>query len=91
MADIILVKSQEITIGTTANTVSNASLVRVMNVAASPRKITVRDSANNILGSFTLAAANNDSSVEFIRKDFTDTIEANTGTTDILATSVGYY
>jgi hypothetical protein len=91
MADIILVKSQEIAIGTTANSVSNAALVRVMNVASALRKVTVRDSANNILGSITLGATGDDSSVEFIKKDFTDTIEANTGTSDILATSIGFY
>lgn len=88
---IVLVKSEEISITTVANSVSNASLVRVMNTSNTDiRLIKVRDSGNNVLGSFSLGWAGSEGSVHFVRKDFTDTIEADANGA-VVATSVGYY
>lgn len=90
MADVLKVKSQEISITTTPNTVFEARLVRVLNTGASSTLVVVRDSSNTILGSFTLSAYDKDGNNQIIMKEPTDTIQSNTGNA-IVATSIAFY
>lgn len=88
MADPIKVISQEIAL-TTANTVSGASLVRLVNVnPTTDALITIRNSSNTIIGSFTLGSSAADFSNEYVVKQPTDTVEASGGT--VKAVSVAY-
>lgn len=83
------VLTQEITL-TTANTVGNASLVRVVNTDSTNNAlITVKDGATT-LGSFTLGNATTDFSIEYVIKEPAQTVEV-TGDAVVKATSVGYY
>jgi len=91
MADVLKVLSQEITIGTTPNTVSSASLVRILNSNTTANYlITHRDAANNILGTFTLPFAGAEEAVVYLMKEPTDTVQSNNATF-VFGTSVGYY
>lgn len=84
MVDIVLkLTKPEVTV-TTANTVSDCVLLRIYTPSTgSEALITVRDSANNIIGSMTQPAG----FVEIMEKRATDTIEANTA---IKCTPVAY-
>lgn len=89
MADPIKVIGAEIAL-TTANTVSNASLVRIINTDASNNAtITIKNANSDVTGSFTLGAVGSDASCEFIVKQPTDTIEVS-NTTLVKAVSVAY-
>jgi hypothetical protein len=90
MADTLKLKSQEIALSITPNTVFDAKLVRVLNTGASSTLVIVRDSYNNITGSLTLTAIDKEGSHVLIKKDTTDTLESNTGNT-VVATSVGFF
>lgn len=79
MADPIKVIGQEISL-TTANTVSAASLVRVVNThATEDAVVTIRNASNTIIGSFTLGSAPADYSNEAVVKQPTDTLAATGG------------
>lgn len=90
MADNIKLLAQEITLSDTANTVSGAKVVRVINVANSNVLLTQRDASNTVLGSITLGFAGSDNSFLVLVKNTTDTLEANTADA-LLATAIGYY
>ena len=93
MADLLKVISTEITL-TTANNVDLASLVRVVNLdSANVAVITIRDSANNITGEFTLGHQATDYGKEYVVKQPTDTVEVKAGYVGdgIKAVSVAYY
>lgn len=88
MADPIKVIAQEITL-TTKSTVSDASLVRVVNTNdTTDALITLRNSGNTIIGTFTLGNSTADFSNEYVVKQPTDTLEASGGT--VKAVSVAY-
>lgn len=80
MADPIKIIGAEIAL-TTANTVANASLVRVVNThATEDAVITIKNSNGDTLGSFTLGSAPADYSNEAVVKQPTDTLAAAGGT-----------
>ena len=81
MVDIVLkLVGPEVTV-TTANTIGNSILFRVYS--PSDALITVRDSANTVIGSMTQPGG----FVEIMEKRATDTVEANTA---IKCTPVAY-
>ena len=83
MVDIVLkLVGEEVSV-TTPNTVSNAVLFRVYTPTGGDSLITVRDSANNVIGTMTQPGG----FVEIMEKRATDTIEANTA---IKCTPVAY-
>jgi hypothetical protein len=91
MPEVVKVISQEQTVNTTPNTVSLATLVRVFNANTTDNYlITVRDAANNILGSLTIGFNGSEESVVYLRKSPTDTVEAN-NSTYVKGVSVGYF
>lgn len=91
MADILKVKDSEIAITTTANVVSDASLVRLINTSGSTSYTITQKYANgDTIGTFTIGASGSDESVVYLMKDPTDTVEVNTGT-DVKGVSVAFY
>jgi hypothetical protein len=96
MADVLKILSTEIPIvNTAANTVSLASLVRLVNVdGANSAVIQIASNTGTVKGTFTLGHHSTNFSCEFIVKLPTDTVQilgafvapANT----IRATSVAY-
>jgi hypothetical protein len=90
MADALKLKSAEITLSTTSNTVASATLVRVVNTGNTFHVVTLTDNADATLGSFTLGAYDSGYSIEYVRKSATDKIAVDSGT-DVKATSVGYF
>ena len=95
MADPIKVLSTEISLSnSTANTVSNAKLVRIINLADSPNDvlITLKDSGGTTKGTFTLGHdATGCSTIELI-KDSTDTLITNIANSTVVtkAVSIAY-
>lgn len=90
MADPVKFLAQEITLGTAANTVDNATLVRVLNLNATATKITQKLANGATVATFTLTSVDGDASTEFIIKQPTDTLQSNLAT-NVVAVSVGYY
>lgn len=92
MADIKL-KSSELSVNTTPNTISTGSLVRLINTdSAAKFLITHRDSSNNIIGTITINAAGTGGDEIFIIKDPSDTLESNTASAEkVLGVSIGYF
>jgi hypothetical protein len=91
MADVLKILSQEVTVNTTPKTISNASLVRLLNSNTTANYlITHRDASNNIIGTFTLPFAGSDESVVYLMKEPTDTVEAN-NSTYVFGASAGFY
>lgn len=94
MADSIKVLSTEITLTTTPNTVSGASLVRIVNTADSPNDVlvTIYDSANTVKGTFTLGhEATGFSNINIVKLP-TDKIAVNTANATVVtkATSIAF-
>lgn len=90
MAEIVKILSLEEAVGSTATSVSSATLVRIVNTSTSANAlITRRDSSNNVLSTCTLPFAGGDGSVMFIMKDSTDTLESNSAA--VVGASAGYY
>lgn len=86
MAEIVKFKAQEITL-TTANNVSSASVVRLLNThASSAATITVANSGGTI-ATFTLNYAGTTDEI-YVAKEPTDTLAASGGT--VKAVSVAY-
>ena len=80
------------TVNSTPNTIASASYVRVVSTEASNfTLITVRNSLNNVLGSFVLGPSGSSFGVEYVIKSPSDTIQSNTTGTTIRATSIGYF
>lgn len=95
MADSIKVLSTEITLSnTTPNTVSSASLVRLVNTSDSPNDvlITVKDSLGTVKGTFTLGHDGTGFATLNLVKLPTDTLLANTANTLVVtkATSIAF-
>lgn len=90
MASVLKVLAQEVTVNSTPSTISTASLVRIINTDKTNNAlITQRDSANNILCSFTLPFAGGDESVVYLMKEPSDTVQSNSSA--VFGSSVGYY
>lgn len=95
MADSIKVLSVEIALSnTTPNTVSGASLVRLVNTSESPNDvlITIQDSANNVKGTFTLGhEATGFANMNLVKLP-TDKLLANTANATVVvkATSIAF-
>lgn len=81
--NLVVIRGSEITLSTTANTVSNGVCVRIVNVGTAV-KLTQKDSSNNTIGSFTVG---NNGPV-FVRKGVNDTLETASG--NVFAVSVGF-
>lgn len=92
MADVIKVLGDEITLtNTAANTVSNSTLVRLMNTSNDTiLTITLQnlDSAN--IASFSLGFMGTDASVCYLKKESSDKLLASANSV-VKAVSVGYY
>jgi len=88
MVDVVKFKASEIAL-TTANTVSLASVVRLLNTNASTiSTITVANSGGTI-ATFTLGIVGSDESVLYLKKEPSDTVAASGGT--VKAASVAFY
>lgn len=83
-ASILKLLSAEVTINSTANNISNASCLRILNTGANAL-ITIANADADTLGTLTLL---NNSEV-IITKAPTDTIKANTNT-GVLTTSIAF-
>lgn len=95
MADSIKVLSTEITLSSSvANTISNASLVRIVNTADSPNDVlvTVSDSAGTTKGTFTLGHDGTGFSAINLVKLPTDKLLVNTANATVVtkATSIAF-
>jgi len=91
MPEVIKVLSQEQSVNTTPNTVNLATLVRVFNANTTDNYlITVRNTANSILGTLTIGFNGSEESIIYLKKTPTDTVEAN-NSTYVKGVSVGYY
>lgn len=80
---IIKVITEEATLTSTPDSVSDARVVRVYNDSGSDALITRRDSANTVLGSCTLA----NGSIQFMEKAWEDTLESSA---NVKVTSVAF-
>lgn len=83
------VLTTEITL-TTANTVGNGSLIRVVNLDSTNTVLITLKESSTTIGTFTLGTKDSSYGVEYVIKEPTQTLEV-TGTAVIKATSVGYY
>lgn len=90
MAEPLKVISSEITLST-ANDVSQATLVRVVNTSAANTVTITQKNANGAttFGSFTLGVSGSNYDSEYVVKQPTDTLTV-TGTAVIKAVSVAY-
>ena len=79
---IIKLLTEEISLST-ANTVSDARVVRIFNSTAGLVLLTRTSEANVVYGSCTLPA----NTIHFVEKNPTDTLTANAA---VLATSIAY-
>ncbi|NDC22678.1 MAG: hypothetical protein EB078_07840 [Proteobacteria bacterium] len=97
MADPLKPISTEIVL-TTANSVSEAVLVRVVNTdGANSAVITLQSNTGTVLATFTLGPSGTDFGKEYVVKNPTDTLKANNATNNgayagagIKAVSVAY-
>jgi len=89
MSDNIKILSTSITL-TTANTVSGAKVVRIVNTSASPSLITQKNANGVSIGTIVLGAAGCNFDSESVLKQPTDTFESNSAS-GVFAVSVGYY
>ena len=89
MAETIKPISMEITL-TTANTVANGSVVRLVNTdGAATANIILKSNSTTNVASFTLGIAGSDYGKEIVIKQPQWTLEASGGT--VKAVSIAYY
>lgn len=88
MANITKFLSEEITL-TSANTVSSAKVVRLVNLDTSNSVVVTMANSTANLASFTLNKSGSDESVIYIAKEPTYTLQI-TGTAVVKAVSVAY-
>lgn len=86
MSHLIKIKSTEITVNATPNTVSNATAVRIVHqgTGSTSHLITLANTTGTI-GTFTIHAQ----SVEYLQKASTDTLSVDNGT-DVTAVSIAF-
>lgn len=80
---LIKVITEESTLTSTPDSVSEARVVRVYNDSGSDVLVTRRDDANTVLGSCTLA----NGSIQFMEKAWEDTLESSA---NVKVTSVAF-
>lgn len=86
MSDFLLkLQSQEIALPTTANTISNATVVRLLNTGGASHLVTLADNAGTTVGSITIAAGQD----LYITKETTQKLKVDSGT-DVKAVPIGY-
>lgn len=86
MIGIIKLRGSEITLGTSANTVSNANMTRVLNTSdIVATLITHKDAGGNTIGTVTIGT----NSVAFIEKALTDTLQSNAAS-GVVAAPIAY-
>lgn len=90
MADPVKVLAQEITLGTSANDVSTATLVRIVNNTAGSALVTQKYANGTTISTFTLGSNSSGFGDIFLIKQPTDTVQSNVAS-GVLAVSVGYY
>lgn len=94
MAETIKVLGSEITLSTSANTIGNASVVRLVNTADSPNDvlITLKDGSGTTKGTFTLGHDGTGFASLNLMKLPTDTIQANTANATVVtrATAIAF-
>jgi hypothetical protein len=90
MADPVKVLAQEITLGTSANDVSIATLDRIVNNTAGSALITQKYANGTTISTFTLGSNSSGFGDIFLIKQPTDTVQSNVAS-GVLAVSVGYY
>ena len=81
MSRILKLQSSEIAL-TSANTVSEAKLVRIYNDQSTPVLITHSGDSGTV-GTFTIASKG----IEIVEKDYTDNLAANA---EVLAVGIGF-
>jgi len=92
MADTIKVRSSEITLSnTTPNTVSSASLVRIINVDTANNIVVTLANSTVTIGTFTLGYNTTTFSSINLMKQPTDTVTFTGTSPNIKATSIGYF
>lgn len=92
MADSIKLLSSSVSVNSTANSISLASLVRLVNVHTAPLLVTQALANGTTVGTIVLPGSGADGSCIDLMKEPTDTIAANTATANLLhAVSIGFY
>jgi len=92
MADSIKLLANTISITTTANVVSSASLVRLVNIDTAAHFIT-HSYANGIaIGTIVLPGSGADGSCIDLMKEPTDTVKSDTASSNLVyGVSIGFY
>lgn len=87
MSDFLLkLQAQEVALPTTANTVANATVVRLLNTGGASHLITLTDNAGTgTIGSITIAAGQD----LYITKETSQKLKVDSGT-DVKAVPIGY-
>ena len=92
MADIVKVLSSEITLSnTTANTVSSASVVRIVNADTANNVVITLANSGGTIGTLTLGYNTTTFSSINLMKQPTDTIVFTGTSPNIKASSIGYF
>lgn len=90
MAEVVKILSSSAQVNTAPNTVSSASLVRLINTDSNnDALITQKNSDEDVIGTIILGFAGSDESVTYVMKEPSDTLESNS--TSVFGTSVGFY
>jgi len=78
MANVTKILGNEIALTTAANTVDNATLVRLINITSdTTATITVQNADSANIASFTLGYIGSDESVVYLKKESTDKLIAS--------------
>ena len=92
MADSIKLLSSTVSVNTTANVISLASLVRLVNVDTGPHFITHAYANGTTIGTIVLPGGGADGSCIDLMKEPTDTIKSDTASANLVyAVSIGFY
>lgn len=86
MSDFLLkLQAPEVNLPTTANTISNSTVVRLFNVATATHLVTLTDSAGTTIGSITIGAEQD----LYVTKEPQQKLKVDSGT-DVKAVPIGY-
>lgn len=92
MADSLKILASTVSVNTTANNISSASLVRLINIDSSPHFITHAYANGVTIGTVVLAANGGDGSCVDLMKEPTDTITSDTASANLVyGVSIGFY
>lgn len=91
MPDYVKFVGQEITLTSDANTVNNATIVRITNTDSSNLvTITQKSNTTTTVASFTLNFAGSDESTLYVIKEPTHTLQLNANNAVVKAVAVAY-